>query len=56
MKEILKVTNLYQVTKYKNVYALSYFDECKTHSSYNKNKQITQSRITKNFDFIKNYL
>lgn len=56
MKEILKVTDLYQVTKYKSVYTLSYFDECKTHESYDRNKKITQSRVTKNFDFIKKYL
>lgn len=53
---IIKETNLYKITKIGNIYKLTYFDECKSHPTYNKYKKITQSRVTKNKEFISRYL
>lgn len=55
-KEVLKETEDYILFKRNNMYILRYFDECRTHEKYNRNKNITQSRITKYYDNIKHLL
>lgn len=55
-KEVLKETEDYILFKKGNIYVLRYFDECIYHEKYDRNKKITQSRITKHYDNIKHLL
>ncbi|CEQ01695.1 Uncharacterised protein [[Clostridium] sordellii] len=55
-KEVLKETEDYILFKKGNIYVLRYFDECFYHEKYDRNKKITQSRITKYYDNIKHLL
>lgn len=55
-KEILKETEDYILFKKGDIYVLRYFDECFNHEKYDRNKKITQSRITKYYDNIKHLL
>lgn len=55
-KEVLKETKDYILFKKGSIYVLRYFDECFNHEKYDRNKKITQSRITKYYDNIKHLL
>lgn len=54
--KVIKTTETYQVRQYGNVYALSFFDECISHPTFNRHKTTKQSRVTKNFEYIKKFL
>lgn len=56
MSEIIYINDKYRITKYGSVYILSYFDEHINDKRHNRNKKIRQSRVTKNYDFIKKYI
>ncbi|MGL5714202.1 MAG: hypothetical protein ACRCX2_14375 [Paraclostridium sp.] len=54
-EELIYINADYRITKKGNIFRLSYFDECISESK-DRHKEVTKSRVTKNYEFIKMYM